>query len=63
MTEEKARSKAEEIVYVYYTMPTIVFACEKRGIKTETKSGKLRKRSDLEAALIDAMTKEFMEKQ
>ena len=46
-----------------HTAPDIIYACEERGIQTRTKSGMFRSRSVLEAALIKAMTNEFMENQ
>ena len=63
MTEAEAKKKAEELVFVDYTAPDIIWACEERGIQTRTKSGTFRSRSVLEAALIKAMTNEFMENQ
>ena len=62
MTHEEAVKKAQEIVWVYFTMPDIVYHCELREIPTRTKSGKLRNRTALETALIEAMTKEFESK-
>lgn len=59
MTHEEAEKKAQEIVWVYYTLPTIVSECKVRGIQTHTKSGKLKNRTMLETQLIKAMTKEF----
>lgn len=61
MTHEEAVNKAQEIVWVDFTMPDIIRHCELRGILTRTKNGKLRSRTDLETALINAMTKEFEE--
>lgn len=62
MTETEARKRAEEIVFVNYTAPDIIWACETRGIETKTKRGTYRSRSVLEAALIKAITNELMNK-
>ena len=63
MAEEEARRKAEEIVYADYTVSNIIWACKTHGIQTYTKNKRrFRSRTALEADLIKAMTKKFMEK-
>lgn len=59
MTHEEAIKKAQEIVWVDFTMPDIVNNCKKLGITTLTKSGRLRNRNELEQELIYAIAKEF----
>lgn len=59
MTEQEARNAAEETVYVDYVLGDIIADCQRRGIPTHTKKGKLKNRSELEQKLIDAMVKEW----
>lgn len=54
MTREEARARAEETVFVYYTIGDINDACESRGLRVKSKS-----RHEKEKALIEAMTKEM----
>lgn len=61
MTIEEAKKKAEEIVFVNYTLGDIIYYCEFYGIRTHTKNGKVRSRCTLEKALIEKMTKDFCE--
>ena len=59
MDYKAARDKAEEIVYVNYCLGSIVEGCKQRSISVLTKRGRPRPRADMEADLIEAMTKEF----
>lgn len=57
MTEEKAKQKAEELVYGHLSLLSIIDYCRFAGIKTHTESGKQRKRYYLEKHLIYYLTK------
>ena len=57
MTIEEAKSKAEQIVFVYCTLGDILYRCEIAGIKTHNPKGKQKSRCELEIALIDYYTK------
>ena len=59
MTAEEAKKHAEMVVYVNYTWPDIIDACERHGIETTTKSGRYRSRRVLEQKLIEVLTAEY----
>lgn len=59
MTQEQAKERAEEIVYVYCTLGDILHRCEMAGIPTCTPKGKRRSRTDLEQDLIEHYTKQY----
>lgn len=54
MSEAEAREKAETFVFCDMSRGDIEDGCRRRGIKVT------KNRSSMEAALIDAITKEFM---
>ena len=59
MNHEEAIKKAQELVFVYFTMPDIINNCKLLGIPTIRKNGRLRDRAELEQELINAIAKDF----
>ena len=59
MTKEEAKKKAEEVVYVWCTLPDIISRCEFAGIETHTKGGRRVARCVLEEKLITHYTEKW----
>lgn len=53
MTAAEARERATMFVYCECNLGDIIYRCERAGIPTKKKNGKLRSRTEMECDLIE----------